>query len=92
MAPCIERGRPVRATIRSIPGAIIAAAAAYSDDKAHNNYWWGPTDTKGEYPLAWTPPPDAPLGEGKILAGASSEQGGATTAKEFRLASPGGCS
>jgi hypothetical protein len=71
---------------------MIAASVAYSDDKAHNNYWIGVADSKGEYPLAWTPPPDAPLGDAKMLAGASSEGGGGTTVRKFRLSGPGGCS
>lgn len=91
MAACIERGRPATATIRSIPGAMIGASAAYADGESHNNYWLGATDTRGEFPIAWTPPAEAPLGTAKILAGASSEQGGATGSREFRLAAPGGC-
>lgn len=92
MPACIERARPTSALIRTAPGAMIGAAATYSDGDAHNNFWLGVADPRGEYPVAWTPPPQAPLGKGKFLVGAQSDtEGGNTRIKEFTLAAIGGC-
>lgn len=92
MAPCIERGRVATATIVTAPGTMLGASATYADGDAHGNYWLGVADVRGEYPVTWTPPPEAPLGPGKFLVGATSETyGGNTLIKEFRLAGLGGC-
>ncbi len=93
MAECIERGRPATATIRTVPGSMIGASSTYSDQAAHGNYWVGAAGADGRYPVAWTPPPDAPLGPGRFLAGAqSATEGGATVSKPFTLRRPGECS
>lgn len=91
MPSCIERTRPARATIRTAKLSMIIASAAYADGENHGGVWTGSTDGSGSYALAWTPPPDAPLGAAKILVGVNGEQGGATAQRHFVLAAPGGC-
>jgi hypothetical protein len=91
MAACIERSRPATALVRTARASMIIASAAYADGENHGGLWTGSTDSEGRYSIAWTPPPDAPLGPAQILAGVNGDSGGATARRHFILAAAGGC-
>jgi hypothetical protein len=69
---CGSPGTPLRATIRTEPGALVAGFPSYSDGSTHGDNFTGTVEPSGVHIATWTINRSAPAGNAVLFVAASA--------------------
>lgn len=91
---CVERGQTLTISVSGArPATALGWAIAYRDGAPKESMGFGETDASGSWTTTVLVVPAAPLGEGRAVVGAASDDGSykARGLAPFRVEEVGGC-
>lgn len=90
---CGSVGEAMAATVKTVPNAAVSLMVVFPDGESYGTHYVGRSNGDGSLRFRWVVPPQAPPGNGRVLATAGVEDGSeATTGSAiFRIAQTAGC-
>lgn len=89
---CPTHAQAVKITAQTVPFADISYAASFADGKSHNIFGLAQAGLDGKWVLTFVVPPDAALGDARVLVvAAHPDGGGGEGSGPFRVTETGAC-